>query len=106
MASSTERRSTPSNNGQDASPEANGKSNSVWSRGGSCIINPLGKVLAGPLWDEEGILYADESSSASFEAGLIQVQLDLDSLPNAKLDFDPVGHDSRHDLLLRLLNEG
>ncbi len=43
---------------------ATGKGNDVqtdevWSRGGSCMVNPLGEVLAGPLWDEEGIIYAD-----------------------------------------------
>ena len=27
--------------------------------GGSCIINPKGVIVAGPLVEEEGILYAD-----------------------------------------------
>ncbi|KAI5479488.1 hypothetical protein MNV49_003430 [Pseudohyphozyma bogoriensis] len=55
----------------------------VWSRGGSCIVDPLGRVLAGPLWDKEGILYAD---------------LDLSKLDGFKLDFDVVGHYGREDV--------
>lgn len=52
--------------GQEGSAEKkqNGQSEGkteVWSRGGSCIVGPLGEVLAGPLWDEEGIIYADVS---------------------------------------------
>jgi nitrilase len=31
----------------------------IMCRGGSAIISPLGEVLAGPLYNEEGILYAD-----------------------------------------------
>ena len=31
----------------------------IMCRGGSAIISPLGKVLAGPLYDQEGILFAD-----------------------------------------------
>ena len=30
----------------------------ILCRGGSAIISPLGAVLAGPLFDQEGILYA------------------------------------------------
>jgi len=52
-------------------------------RGGSAIIGPLGEYLAGPLWDEEGILYAD---------------LDPGALTEARFDFDVVGHYSRDDL--------
>ncbi|KAL1406903.1 Nitrilase [Vanrija albida] len=62
----------------------------VWSRGGSAIVGPLGDVLAGPLWDKEGIIYAD---------------LDLGLIDGAKLDFDPVGHYSRESLLMELLGQ-
>jgi nitrilase len=55
----------------------------VMCRGGSVIIAPSGEVIAGPLWDEEGILYAD---------------LDLDEITKAKIDFDVVGHYARPDV--------
>lgn len=53
------------------------------SRGGSVIISPLGKVLAGPLFDQAGILYAD---------------LDLREVVRGKMDFDVEGHYARKDL--------
>ncbi len=52
-------------------------------RGGSAIVSPQGEFLAGPLWDEEGMLIAD---------------LDLDDVLKSKLDFDVIGHYSRPDL--------
>ncbi|MEM7659000.1 MAG: carbon-nitrogen hydrolase family protein [Bacteroidota bacterium] len=52
-------------------------------RGGSVIYSPMGDVLAGPLWDQEGILFAE---------------LDPDLLIRSKLDFDPVGHYARPDV--------
>ncbi|PQZ24308.1 nitrilase [Ochrobactrum vermis] len=52
-------------------------------RGGACIIDPLGQVLAGPLWDKEGILTAE---------------IDLNLISEAMYDFDPVGHYSRPDV--------
>lgn len=55
----------------------------VMSRGGSVIIDPLGEVIAGPLWTEEGILTAE---------------INLDRVTQAKLDFDPIGHYHRPDL--------
>lgn len=55
----------------------------IMSRGGSVIVDPLGEVLAGPLWEEEGILTAEIS---------------LDRVTQAKLDFDPIGHYHRPDL--------
>ncbi|MCB0129214.1 MAG: carbon-nitrogen hydrolase family protein, partial [Caldilineaceae bacterium] len=55
----------------------------VMCRGGSTIIGPLGEVLAGPLYDQEGILYAELAGGA---------------LVRAKLDFDVVGHYARPDV--------
>ena len=55
----------------------------VLSRGGSVIVSPLGEVLAGPLYGEEGILTAE---------------LDLDELVRSRMDFDVTGHYSRNDI--------
>lgn len=55
----------------------------VLSRGGSAIVSPLGHYLAGPLYGEEGILYADLQGT---------------TLSEAKFDFDVVGHYARDDV--------
>jgi nitrilase len=55
----------------------------AYCRGGSAIVDPYGRYLAGPLFDAEGILYAD---------------LDLETLIKAKMDFDPIGHYARDDV--------
>ncbi len=52
-------------------------------RGGSAIYDPMGELLAGPLWDREGILAAD---------------LELALVPRAKFDFDVTGHYARPDV--------
>jgi nitrilase len=62
----------------------------VMCRGGSAIVSPLGEVIAGPLWDQEGILYAD---------------LDLADVVRAKYDFDVVGHYARPDVFQLTVNE-
>lgn len=62
----------------------------ILCRGGSAIIGPLGDVLAGPLYDAEGILTAD---------------LDRDELTRARFDFDVVGHYSRPDVFRLVVNE-
>jgi predicted amidohydrolase len=31
----------------------------VVCRGGACILSPFGDLLAGPLWDSEGVLTAE-----------------------------------------------
>jgi nitrilase len=56
----------------------------VIGRGGSAILGPDGSYLAGPLYDEEGILYAE---------------LDPSRLLAERQRFDPVGHYSRPDVL-------
>ena len=55
----------------------------ILSRGGSVIISPLGEILSGPLFNREGILYAD---------------IDLSEVSRSKMDFDVVGHYARPDV--------
>jgi nitrilase len=59
-------------------------------RGGSCIINPLGKVLAGPVFNQSQILIAD---------------LDMNEIARGKYDFDVTGHYSRPDIFQLHVNE-
>jgi nitrilase len=59
-------------------------------RGGSAIVGPLGEVLAGPLWDEEGALYAE---------------LDLGAVVRARFDFDASGHYARPDVFRLVVDE-
>ncbi len=60
------------------------------SRGGSAVYGPLGELLAGPLWDEEGIVTAE---------------LDLSAIARAKFDFDVTGHYARPDLFELTVHE-
>jgi len=53
------------------------------STGSSCIINPSGKIIAGPLDSKEGILYAD---------------INLQEIIAAKRRFDAVGHYARPEV--------
>lgn len=62
----------------------------VICRGGSVIVSPFGEVLAGPLYDQEGILYAD---------------LDMGEIVRGKVDFDVVGHYARPDVFQLIVNE-
>jgi len=59
----------------------------VFGRGGAAIIEPTeGDVIAGPLYDQEGMVIAD---------------CDLREGLHAKRWFDAVGHYSREDVLMR-----
>ena len=51
--------------------------------GGSIIVSPLGQVIAGPLFNEAGVLVAE---------------LDLNDVAKSKLDFDVIGHYARNDI--------
>lgn len=62
----------------------------ILSRGGSVIISPLGQVVAGPLWDQEGMLVTD---------------LDLGEIARGKFDFDVAGHYQRPDVFRFSVNE-
>jgi len=55
----------------------------VMCRGGSVIVSPLGRVIAGPLFDQEGILTAT---------------LDLQDVVGGRYDFDVTGHYNRPDV--------
>ena len=58
----------------------------VFGRGGACIVSPGGDIVAGPLYDAEGVVTAD---------------CDLRQALHAKRYFDVAGHYSRSDVLDR-----
>jgi len=62
----------------------------VLMRGGSCIVGPLGRVLAGPDFEGETILTAE---------------IDTDEIARGKYDFDVVGHYARPDVFRLHVNE-
>lgn len=59
------------------------ESKGYWNNGGSVIVNPKGEIVAGPLVDEEGIIYAD---------------LDREIVIKERQNFDISGHYSRFDI--------
>ena len=62
----------------------------VIMRGGSAVIGPLGQVLAGPLYNEDGILTAE---------------IELGEIARSKYDFDVAGHYARPDVFQLRVNE-
>ena len=54
------------------------------SQGGSCIISPMGEVLAGPLWGVE-------------DGGVLTVEVDFEDCERGRLDLDVAGSYSRSD---------
>lgn len=53
-------------------------------RGGSCIVSPMGEILAGPLWEVE-------------DGGLIVSEVDFEDCERGRLDLDVAGSYSRND---------
>ncbi len=51
------------------------------SRGGSCIVSPLGEVLEGPLWEDED--------------GMRTIEVEFDHCLRGNLDLDVAGSCSR-----------
>ena len=62
----------------------------VISEGGSCIVSPLGELLAGPNYEGECILTAE---------------IDPEEIARGKYDFDVVGHYARPDVFRLTVNE-
>jgi nitrilase len=62
----------------------------ILCRGGSVVVSPFGEVIAGPLYDQEGTLFAD---------------LDLGEVVRGRFDLDVVGHYARPDVFRLLIDE-
>jgi nitrilase len=89
------------------------------SRGGSCIVSPLGAVLAGPLWEVSTDDSADSEDAAASNPsgphiladieeeavavgdGLAIAQIDLDDCERGRLDLDVAGSYSRSAIMKR-----
>ena len=82
----TRRSDYPSEYPIDGSPAAD----TVLMRGGSCIIGPLGQMLAERRFDEDAVLTAE---------------IDPSEVARGKYDFDVTGHYARPDVFRLMVNE-
>jgi nitrilase len=67
----------------DYPPDFSTGAEEVLIRGGSCVVDPFGTLLAGPVFDRSEVLVSE---------------IDLDLLDGAYLDLDVVGHYARPDI--------
>ena len=74
----------------DADDSTHANADEIVCRGGSCIIDPFGTVLAGPHFEGEALLTAD---------------VDLAAIARGKFDLDVVGHYARPDVFRLVVNE-
>ena len=70
--------------------DAEREPDAVLIRGGSCIIGPLGEILAGPAFDQEAVLTAE---------------IDQGQIARGKYDLDVCGHYARPDVFKLSVNE-
>ncbi len=74
---------------KDFKPIQGDDPDTVLINGGSVIVSPLGEILAGPVFGEETILFAE---------------LDPDDIARGKMDFDVAGHYARPDIFTLEIN--
>ena len=67
----------------DVAPVQGDEPDAVLIRGGSCIVSPLGEVLAGPVYGAPAILTAE---------------IDVGAISRGTFDLDVVGHYARPDI--------
>lgn len=75
----------------DFDPIQGDAADTVLIRGGSCIVSPLGEVLAAPVFGKETVLTAE---------------LDKSEIVRGKYDMDVVGHYARPDIFTLTVKEG
>ncbi|MCG8351055.1 MAG: carbon-nitrogen hydrolase family protein [Chloroflexales bacterium] len=73
----------------DVTPIQGDDPDAILIRGGSCIIGPLGEVLAGPVFDAPVILTAE---------------IDMGAISRGMFDLDVVGHYARPDIFQLTVN--
>ena len=73
----------PENYPQDILETDHPNPEDLYCRGGSLVANPSGEIIAGPLYDREGILTAE---------------LDPGAVVRGKMDLDVAGHYDRKDI--------
>lgn len=74
---------------KDFKPMQGDAPDTVLINGGSMIVSPLGEVVVGPVFGEEGLIMAD---------------IDLAEIARGKYDFDVTGHYGRSDIFTLNVN--